>query len=80
MIGAKPLHNRFNKVVEFIRIYDGTRYLVLFGPEKYNAIYNRTGYLINQNSNIMYNFSYNYAKIKILSYGSLPWKDYIDFT
>ena len=69
------MHIRFNKVVEFIRIYDETRYLVLFCPEKYDAIYNRTGYLISQNSNIMYNFSYNYARIKILLYGSLPWKE-----
>ena len=30
----------------FIRIYDGTRYLVLFGSEKYNAIYNRSKYLL----------------------------------
>ena len=30
----------------FIRIYDGTRYLVLFGSEKYNAIYNRFKYLL----------------------------------
>ena len=28
----------FNKVVGFIRVYDGTRYLVLHGPENYNAI------------------------------------------
>ena len=25
----------------FIRVYDWTRYLVLFVPEKYDAIYNR---------------------------------------
>ena len=25
---------------EVIKIYDGTRYLVLFGPEKYDAINN----------------------------------------
>ena len=34
-IGAKPLRIRFNKVDEFIRVYNGTRYLVLFGSEKY---------------------------------------------
>ena len=30
LIGAKPLHIRFNKIDGFIRIYDGTRYLTLF--------------------------------------------------
>ena len=30
--GAKPLHIRFNKIGGFIRVYNGTRYLVLFGP------------------------------------------------
>ena len=49
MIGAKTLHLRFDKVVGFIRIYDGTRYSVLFRPEKNDAIYNGTGYLMNRN-------------------------------
>ena len=31
LIGAKSLRMRFNKVDGFIRVYDGTRYLVLFG-------------------------------------------------
>ena len=30
LIGAKPLRIRFNKVDGLIRVYDGTRYLVLF--------------------------------------------------
>ena len=38
LIGAKPFHIRFDKVDEFTRVYDGTRYLVLFGGEKYNFI------------------------------------------
>ena len=29
----------FDKVDGFIRDYDGTKYLVLFGLEKYNAIH-----------------------------------------
>ena len=40
MIGAKPLRITFDKVDRFIRVYDGTRYLVLFGREKYEFIYN----------------------------------------
>ena len=31
----------FDKINVFIRIYDGTRYLKLFGSDKYYAIYNR---------------------------------------
>ena len=35
LIDPKPLHIRFDKIVGFIRIHDGTRYLTLFGSEKY---------------------------------------------
>ena len=48
LIGTKSIHFRFDKVDGFIRVYDGTRYLVLFGPEKYQAIYNRIRFLIIQ--------------------------------
>ena len=37
LIDAKPLHIRFDKIDGFIRVYDGTIYLVLFGHEKYNG-------------------------------------------
>ena len=43
---AKPLLTRFDKANGFVRIYDGTRYLVLFCPEKYDAVYDRIRYLI----------------------------------
>ena len=38
LIGAKSLRITFDKVDRLIRDYDGTKYLVLFGPEKYDAI------------------------------------------
>ena len=47
---------RFDKIDEFIRIYDRTRYLRLFGSEKYDYIYNR---VIK-------------VKTKVNSYDSLP--------
>ena len=47
LIGPKPVHIRFDKIDGFITIYDGTRYLVLIGPEKYDAIYKRIRYLIS---------------------------------
>ena len=33
-IDAKPLRIRFDRIDGFIRVYDGPRYLVLFGSEK----------------------------------------------
>ena len=45
LIHAKPFRIRFDKVDRFIRVYNGTRYLVLFCPEKYNAIFNKIRYL-----------------------------------
>ena len=72
LIGAKPRRISFNKFDRFIRVYDGTRYLALFRPEKYYAIHNRIRYLMSQKSGITYVFSHNYVRIKIDSYDSLP--------
>ena len=72
LIDPKPLCIRFDQIDEFIRIYDGTRYLTLFGSEEYEAIYNRIRYLISQKSGITYIFSHYFAKIKVDSYDSLP--------
>ena len=71
LTGAKPLRIRFDKV-GFIRVYDGTRYLVLFGLEKYDAIDNRIRYVIIQKIGITYVISHDYVRIKIDSYDSLP--------
>ena len=71
LIGAKPMCIRFDKIDGFIRIYDGTIYLVLFGPEKYDAIYNRIRYLGIQKSVIICVIFYNYARIKVDSDDSL---------
>ena len=38
LIGAKYLRIRFDKINGFIRIHHGTRYLELFGSEKYDTI------------------------------------------
>ena len=45
VIGAKYLGIRFNKIDGLIRVYDRTRYLVLFGGEKNDFMYNRVRYL-----------------------------------
>ena len=67
---AKPLCIRFNKTDGFIRVYDGTRYLV-FGAEKYDLLDYRIKNLGIKNG-ITYVVSHNYAKIKVDSYDSLP--------
>ena len=50
----KLLHIRFNKIDGFSRIYDGTRYVTLFGYERYDYIYNRIIYRIILKSGITY--------------------------
>ena len=57
LIGARPLRNRFNKIDGFIRVYDGTWYLVLFEVEKYDFVYNRSRYVIGVRSGIASYFS-----------------------
>ena len=59
---AKPQRIRFDKVDGFIRVYDGTKYLVFFRGEKYNFIYNRIRYLIGVKSAITVVISHFYAK------------------
>ena len=72
MIGAKLLRIRFDKVDRFIRVHDGIRYLVSFGPEKYDAICYKIRYLISQKKGIKYIIFHNFAKIKIDPFDSLP--------
>ena len=45
LIGAKPLRIRFDKIDGFIRVHNMRSYLVIFSPEKYDAIYKRIRYL-----------------------------------
>ena len=65
---------RFDKIDGFIRVYDGARYLVLFG-----YICNRTRYLISQKCGIAYVISHNYARIKVDSYDSLSLEKALTF-
>ena len=73
LIGAKPLRIRFDKIDGFIRVHNGTRYLVLFGPEKYDPICNRIRSFISLKSGIAYIlYTFLYVKIKVNFYDSLP--------
>ena len=67
LIGAKPLHISFNKVDRFIRVFDGTRYLILFGPEIYDAIINSIRYLLGVKSSITYVIAYVVLPMKLMS-------------
>ena len=68
---TKPLHIRFDKIDRFIRVYDGTRYLVLFESEKFDSIYNKIRYLISVESGITHIIFHKYVKIKVDSYDFL---------
>ena len=61
LIDSKPLRIRFDKIDEFIRVYNWTRYLVLFGSEKYGSIYSRVRYLISVKCDIMKVDTYNFS-------------------
>ena len=68
----KFVHIRFNKIDGFVRVYDRTRCLVLFGPKKYDDIYDRIRHVVGLISGITYAFFRKDAKVKNDSYNSLP--------
>ena len=74
LIGAKPLRTRFSKVDEFVRACGGTRHFVLFGPEKYDAIYKRIRCLIRQKSGITYVFLIIMQESKLIHMILYLWK------
>ena len=69
---AIPLCIRFNEVDGFIRVYDGSKYFVLFGFEKYDAINKRITYLMSEKCGITYFFSKAFEKNEIDSDDDLP--------
>ena len=75
LVGANLLRIWFDKVLGFNRVYGGTKYLVSFGPEKYDVIHNTIEYLITQKSGIIYVFTYKYENIKIKTYNFLLLKE-----
>ena len=54
LICAKPLRIRLDKVDGFIRHYNEIRCLILLGPEKNDAIYNKIKYIFSQRGVITY--------------------------
>ena len=55
----------------FFRIYDGSRYITLFGSENYDAICDGNRYLTSLKNGIPYIFSDNFLKIEADSYNTL---------
>ena len=55
----------FDKIDGFIRDYDGTKCLLIFRPEKSDAILDRNRYLIGLKRGITYVVSDNNSKLKI---------------
>ena len=51
---------------KFIRKYGGTKYFVLFGTEKYNAIFDKIRYLIGLKSDISYVTSIIVQKTRLI--------------
>ena len=78
-IGSKPLSIMFDEIDGFIKIYDGIRYLELFGHLWYDEIYDRIRYRINKKSGITDSINNNFARIKIDSHNSLPIKKTLTF-
>ena len=79
LMGAKPLRIMFDKIDGCIRVYDGIRYLLFSGGEKYEFIYTRIRYLTGQKSSITYVTSHNYAKINVDSYSPLSLEKALTF-
>ena len=73
------MHIRFDKIDGFIRIYDGTADLTLFGSEKYEAFCNKVGYLVSLKFGITYVFSYYLGKIKSWFFWFFAYRKNTDF-
>ena len=71
LIDYKPLRIRFDKIDGCIDelVYDGTRFLVLFGSDSINSSIRNH---LSVKSGITYVILHNCTKIKVDSYDSLP--------
>ena len=66
LIGPKLLQVRFDKIDGFLRVYDGPKYLVLLGPEKYDVTYNRIRYVMSLKNSTTYIFPTIFRKSKLI--------------
>ena len=75
-MGEKPSRIWFNKIDGFIKIGNVVRYLGLL---KFNEVYERIKFLISEKSGITDSINYNFARIRIDSYDSLPIEKILTF-
>ena len=75
-MGEKPSDIWFNKIDGFIKIDNVVRYLGLL---KFNEVYERIKFLIGEKSGITDSINYNFARIRIDSYNSLPIEKILTF-
>ena len=75
-MGEKPSRIWFNKIDGFIKIDNVVRYLGLL---KFNEVYERIKFLISEKSGITDSINYNFARIRIDSYNSLPIEKILTF-
>ena len=78
-MGSKPLGIMFDKIDGFMKIYDGIRYLVLFGHSWYDKICDKIKYLKSEKSGITDSINHNFARNRIDSYNSLPIEKMLTF-
>ena len=79
-MSAKTLRIRFDEIDRFIKIHDGTRYLVLFAYGWFDKICNRFKYLISEKKKgIIDSINHNFARIRTDSYNSLPIEKILTF-
>ena len=72
LIGAKLLCIRFIKIDAFIKIHDEIRYLVLVDYSYCDKIWDKIKYLISKKSGVAESINYNFARMRIDSFDSLP--------
>ena len=76
----KSLRIRFDKIDGFIMVLDGKiEHLVLFDYGLFDKICDKIKYLISKKSDITNSINYNFGRIRIDSYNSLPIKKILTF-
>ena len=70
---------KFDKIVGFMKNYNGIRYLVLFGCLWYDNIFDIIKYLIIEKSDGTDSTNHNFARISIDSCNSLPIEKTLNF-
>ena len=76
---AKPFHIRLDKLDGFIKVHDKIRYLVLFDYNNCDEVCDKIKCLVSEKRGITDSVDHNFARIRIDSYDSLPFKKVLSF-